>query len=335
MRSRWTPNFLIAITATGAIAAGELPEFYRRVDQIVWVVQDLDQTWRQAQKLPFVQMSDWTEVWLPASTFRGQPASGQLRVALGWFADTRTVWIQPLDGQNAFREFAQRHGSGIFSLMHRVKDETELDKELERLASQGVSVLQEVSWQGSARKFRYVWLDTESQGKYVLGLFWASGEDPGGESLPPSPQHRIAQYAFVVRDLEPVSAYWARLGFPAMTYTQTPLRDRLYRGQPADFEMRLGWQRHGQVPYEWILSLRGPDIYREHLERHGEGVHHLAFQVDDMDQAIAEWEKAGFPVIMSGAWGQKDQPGSGRFAYVDAERLGGIAIELLWNYRGK
>jgi hypothetical protein len=36
---------------------------------------------------------------------------------------------------------------------------------------------------------------------------------------------------------EPVSAYWRKLGFPAMEITHGPLSDLRYRGQPGRFEL--------------------------------------------------------------------------------------------------
>lgn len=329
---------LILMLAAGPLPslAQQLPEFYRTVDRLIWVVQDLDATLSAARKLDFVSAEPPREVDLPPATFRGEPASGRLRFASGWFADVRVHWIQPLDGHNAFQEFLKRHGSGVFSLVHRVPDEKAFEQETSRLQSLGVQILQSASIDMGYGTLRYAFFDTAPEGKYTLGLICLpAGEGPA--SMPPTraTPHPVSQYAFVVRELEPVSAYWAKLGFPPMTYTQSPLRNRQYRGKPAAFEMRLGWQRHGKVVYEWILSLQGPDIYREYLERHGEGFHHLAFRVEDMDAACAHWEKLGFPVIMSGAWGEEGKPGSGRFAYVDAEELGGIAIELLWNYPGK
>jgi len=68
-----------------------------------------------------------------------------------------------------------------------------------------------------------------------------------------------------------------------MQFTHGELTDLKYRGKPADFDMRLGWQRHGNVVYEWIQSLQGPDVYLDHMKVHGEGSHHLAFDVTDMD----------------------------------------------------
>ena len=88
-----------------------------------------------------------------------------------------------------------------------------------------------------------------------------------------------------------------------------------------------------RVPFEWIEPLKGPNVYDDHIAKHGEGFHHIAFDVPDMDQAIAHWNALGFPESMCGGWGVKDAPGSGRFAYHDLIPAGGIDIELLWNYR--
>jgi hypothetical protein len=111
--------------------------------------------------------------------------------------------------------------------------------------------------------------------------------------------------------------------------------DLEYRGKPGTYAMRLGWQRHGNVPFEWIQPLKGPSSYDEQIDQHGEGFHHLGINVADMDRAIAEWKALGYEVSMSGGWGEKGKPGSGRFAYFDTRAAGGIEIELLWNYKAR
>jgi catechol 2,3-dioxygenase-like lactoylglutathione lyase family enzyme len=78
--------------------------------------------------------------------------------------------------------------------------------------------------------------------------------------------------------------------------------------------------------------LKGPNVYQDYIAKHGEGFHHIAFNVPDMDAAIARWNALGYPLTMSGGWGEKGAPGSGRFAYHDTQAAGGIDIELLWNY---
>lgn len=47
---------------------------------------------------------------------------------------------------------------------------------------------------------------------------------------------------------------------------------------------------------------------------------------------MAEWKDLGFPASQSGAWGEEGKPGSRRFTYMDTDSIGGVAIELLWNF---
>lgn len=73
-------------------------------------------------------------------------------------------------------------------------------------------------------------------------------------------------------------------------------------------------------------------VYEDHIQRHGEGIHHLAFMVKDMDKVIDDYTSRGFVVSMGGTWGEKGKPGSGRYEYIDLEKAGGLTMELLWSY---
>jgi hypothetical protein len=96
--------------------------------------------------------------------------------------------------------------------------------------------------------------------------------------------------------------------------------------------MNLGWQRFGDIPYEWCIPLKPPTVYEDFIINHGEGLQHLGFNVEDIDEVITAFEAKGFYVVQSGSWGAKGQPGSGRFAYIGTAPVGGVLIELLWNY---
>lgn len=325
-------GLLLALTTSPAIA--ELPDFYKAVDRLVWVVSDLDRVLEGWRKLGFHDLGDPLEADLDLD-FRGRRVTARLRVASGRIGDVPVHWIQPSSVDNAYGEFLARHGAGVFSLVHRVPDAEALDRELARFKALGVGILQEGSLATESGAIRYVFLDTEAQGKYSLGLIHIPGNvDESPLAVPAATSgRRISQYAFVVRNLEAVSRYWEKLGFPAMDVTRPNTRELIYRGQPGNFEMELGWQRHGKVVYEWVHPLKGPSTYHEYFDRHGEGVHHIAFQVNDIDKEIAEWTARGFPVSQAGAWGEKDKPGSGRFAYMDTQAIGGIEVELLWSYK--
>jgi len=301
--------FLFAAMVLPAAPAG-LPEFYKTVDRVVWVVRDLDATvsaWEKAGWGPIGKIDD----------------AGGFRLAIARLPNVEIDWIQPLE-KDAMAEFLARHGDGVFSLVHRVPSLEAMNAEVERLGSLGVKVLM----RGTAGEFSYVLFDTEREGKYVLGLI--SGPE---SAAPPGNGPAVTQFAFVSHDTHAASAYWARLGWPEMTYTHGAMSGLQYRGKPGKFDQELGWQRHGAVPYEWIKPLKGPTVYEDYVKAHGESFHHLAVDVPDMDEAIAAWEKAGYKVEQSGAWGDAGKPGSGLFAYIGTEDVGGIAIELLWNYK--
>ncbi len=176
-------------------------------------------------------------------------------------------------------------------------------------------------------------MDTAAEGKYVLGLVHDEAPRPAAEAPPAGTPLKLSQYALVVRSLEKVSAYWEKLGFPAMEITHGPLTDLVYRGQPGTFDQRLGWHRHGTVTWEWIEPVAGPTVYEDFLKEHGEGFHHFAFDVPDIDAAQAFFAAHGAAPVQSGGWGEKGKPGSGRFAYNDTGVYGGVTTEFLWNFR--
>ena len=322
--------------ALGAVVLGlalpaqaELPDLYRRVASVHWVVKDIDRVKAQWGKLGF-PTRDLGEMTVPG-TLRGQSGASRFRFALARLAGANVVWIQPVEGESAFREHLDRFGEGVFSVNYAAPSREALEAEVARLQGLGVSVLQRGEATTPQGTITTVHMDTAAEGKYVLGL--VHGEAPSLPDPTPALPLKLSQYALVVRSLEKVSAYWARLGFPAMDITHGPLTDLVHRGQPGRFDQRLGWHRHGTVTWEWIEPLAGPTVYEEHLKEHGEGFHHFAFDVPDMDAACAAWEALGVPIVQSGAWGEKGKPGSGRFAYAATDAFGGVTTEFLWNHR--
>jgi len=304
-------------------AQAQLPDFYRKVSRVTWVVRDVN---------PVVE--GWTKLGLAGREDHGEvelPGLGRLRVVTGRLGDVILDFLQPAASGGPFSTFVERHGDGVFSLMYPTPTLEALDQEVERLRGLGVGVLQRGRRPGAVGDVSWVYFDTQSEGKYVLGLI----HDPGWTQPTASPSGpRITQFAFVARDARPVSAFWKKLGFPEMSFTNPVLRDLEYRGKSTHYQQELGWQRHGSVPFEWCVPLKGvPSVYQEFLDKHGEGLQHIGLNVPDMDKALAEWKALGFQVSQAGAWGERGKPGSGRFAYMDTDSIGGVTVELLWSYR--
>jgi len=305
-----------------------LPDFYRHVESVDWVVGDIEQAVEGWRRLGFAT-SRIEEQTIAVTGPGGEASPLAVRLARGNLGGFQVVWIQPPAGRNLYRDVLSARGDGVLSINHRVADESGLAGELERLAAAGASVLGRADQRGSSPR-QVVYLDTASGGKAVIGLV---SEDSGSFPTAVDNGFRKSQYAFVVKKIEPVSKYWEKLGWPAMQVTHGALSDLRFRGEPGRFDQRLGWQRHGDVVYEWIEPIAGPTVYEEALSKHGEGFHHFAFDVPDMDAAIRFFEGRGLVCSQSGSWGEKGKPGSGRFAYIDTEPMGGVTIELLWNYQ--
>ncbi|HSD66542.1 MAG TPA: VOC family protein [Vicinamibacteria bacterium] len=321
----------LLLVALAAPTRGEVPDLYRKVASVHWVVRDLDRVKAGWAKLGFLTL-DLGEVTATGS-FQGQHGSSRFRLAQARLAGAEVLWIQPLESESAFSDHLARHGEGVFSINYAVPSREALDAEVARLTGLGVGVLQRGEVTTPAGRLTVVHMDTAAEGKYVLGLVHDEAPGPAPEVPPTATPLKLSQYALVVRSLEKVSAYWERLGFPAMEITHGPLSDLVYRGQPGRFDQRLGWHRHGTVTWEWIEPVAGPTVYEDFLKEHGEGFHHFAFDVPDIDAAEAFFESHGAAVVQSGAWGDKGKPGSGRFAYAATDGFGGVTTEFLWNLR--
>jgi len=130
----------------------------------------------------------------------------------------------------------------------------------------------------------------------------------------------INQVALVVKDLQKVMEnYWDILGIgPWDVYSwEAPLVcDRKYHGGPAWAKEKIAITRVGEVELELCQPIDGNSIYQDFLMEHGEGLHHLNFLVDNVDETTEILAKEGFPSIQSGHFGD-----NGAFSYIDIEPL--------------
>lgn len=144
-------------------------------------------------------------------------------------------------------------------------------------------------------------------------------------------QHGIKQVALVVRDLEAsVRAYWEllRIGpWTAFTYDPSFLRDMRYHGKEARFGLRhaLAWREGVQL--ELVQPLEGPSIFQDHLDAHGEGLHHLGIYVPDHASAVRELEGQGFQPLQQASGFGRD--GDGAFAYFACPLPLAAIVELI------
>jgi catechol 2,3-dioxygenase-like lactoylglutathione lyase family enzyme len=121
---------------------------------------------------------------------------------------------------------------------------------------------------------------------------------PVGLALPP-----LMQVGFAVRDAAASAAFFERvLGLGPFEFQEATLDgDYRYRGAPSSCRMKLATVQSGEVQIELIEMLEGQHPCGAHLEEHGEGINHLAFEVDDLDAMTARLDSRGMTRIAEGS----------------------------------
>ncbi|KKW90191.1 hypothetical protein YP76_22055 [Sphingobium chungbukense] len=137
------------------------------------------------------------------------------------------------------------------------------------------------------------------------------------------------QICVVTRDLYRMLEQFTRIGvgpWRIYTFDQNTVRDQSFRGERRPHSHRLALAWSGTTFWEVIQPLHGDTIYTEWLERHGEGIQHVAQTCGALtfDERIREFGRRGYSVTQSGNF-----EGKVRFAYVDTEDTTGFAIELI------
>jgi len=138
---------------------------------------------------------------------------------------------------------------------------------------------------------------------------------------------KVLQIGLVVRDSEATARrYWQEFGIgPWRFYTLDPSNtsNMRFRGRAVEHSFRAALADFGGLTLELIEPLDGFSVYAEHLQRHGEGLHHLAMAVDDYESACRQLEKSGFGELQAGRPFDVND-----YAYFDTSAVLGFLTEL-------
>jgi catechol 2,3-dioxygenase-like lactoylglutathione lyase family enzyme len=139
----------------------------------------------------------------------------------------------------------------------------------------------------------------------------------------------ICQIGLVVRDIEQTARVYADLfgmDIPNIIITDPEeIAHTKFRDAPTSARAKLAFFRMGDISLELIEPVGEPSTWKEFLDEHGEGVHHIAFQIEGMERVLTFLAGKGISAIQRG-----DYTG-GRYAYVDSASSLGMILELLEN----
>jgi len=321
---------LVVIIMFNQSARAQLNECYKKVDRIVWVVEDIEHVKDGWQKLGFGTFTDHGKKKVANQSGKGSYTIKSMSASLGGL---KALWVQPVKGESLYSEHLKKHGPGALAILHKVQNPEEMDSEIAVMSKQGINILQKGTLDCEDGEIQYVYFDTFKTGKYILGISCNDVQSEPAVGINKNDM-RFSQVAFAINDVDPVIKYWSEKGFPEFNMVYPDGWDKEYYGKPADFQMELAFQRPGSgVAYEWCIPKVPPTVYADHIEKYGESIQHFGYNIPDMDKMLEEVKKQGLVVSQSGGWGEKGKPGSGRYAYVNMEEWGGESIELLWSFK--
>lgn len=141
---------------------------------------------------------------------------------------------------------------------------------------------------------------------------------------------RVTQIGVVVQDIEKASqAYAEFLGMEKPQWFLTDTVDKahtVFKGESTEARAKLAFFELNNITIELIEPVGGPSTWQEFLETKGEGIHHIAFEIKDMDKKIERLKGGGMSLLQKG-----DYEG-GRYSYMDAGEDLGLILELLENF---
>jgi hypothetical protein len=99
----------------------------------------------------------------------------------------------------------------------------------------------------------------------------------------PEPTH----IGYVTRDIErTMGSLQKYFGLGSFKKLAPDYSNRRYHGKPGDFKTQLAFARAGNIVYD--------------MREHGEGMHHLGYEISDLAKWTEGYRKVGIEPIMSG-----------------------------------
>jgi methylmalonyl-CoA/ethylmalonyl-CoA epimerase len=140
---------------------------------------------------------------------------------------------------------------------------------------------------------------------------------------------RLVQIGIVVPDLDQTTRLLTTLfgigPFRSVQWPTSPEAKYQYRGVDEHIRIAQAFVQLGAVEIELIQPLEGErNAYKQFFDETGGGIHHVLFEVKDIDPVLEELARSGVSVLQSGTG---IRPGT-RWALLDTQELLGFLVEL-------
>jgi methylmalonyl-CoA/ethylmalonyl-CoA epimerase len=126
---------------------------------------------------------------------------------------------------------------------------------------------------------------------------------------------KIDHIGIVVENLEAaLRVYETALGLTLAEIAEVP-----------DQKVRVAFLPVGESNIELVQPTSGETGIARHLEKRGEGIHHICLEVEAIEEALARLKAHGVPLI-----DEEPRPGAhGRVAFIHPKGMHGVLVELV------
>ena len=106
-------------------------------------------------------------------------------------------------------------------------------------------------------------------------------------------------------------------------------KEFIIHGRQVDLDFNLVFAYSGGLQIELVEeNTQQAAIYKDHLEKFGQGIHHLGFYIPDMDAKIEIANRMGLEILLESRFTTAGG-GAVHFVYLDTREQCGIILELI------
>lgn len=131
--------------------------------------------------------------------------------------------------------------------------------------------------------------------------------------------NKIAHIGVAVKNIEETEKFYAEV-------LQMPIHDREQLK-----EIKAAFIPVGDTAIELLQSTVPEGVINKFIERRGEGIHHIAYQVDNIEKALEDLKAKGVPLI-----DEKPRKGAhnSKVAFINPKGTYGVLVELVEPEKG-
>ena len=264
-----------------------------------------------------------------AMTYMGKPAKFKFRASFAQAGQVELELIQSIEGYTIYSDYLNEHGEGAHHIRSVPDSMPAMDRNVEAMSSNGFPLLMG-GHDGNEVGFAYI--DTTKALKTIWEAVKMPDSPPNVPAViyPPDQQEvsparikvqAISRIGIVVKDVEKVAAdYRDIMGIGNWKISDMDSSSILYKGETVKTAWKSARAIAGPMQLELIQPLRGDNIFNDFIHKHGEGIHHIQFIVNDIEETEDIMSIEGFPVLMKG------ESADGSFAFFDTTD----PLKIIW-----